>query len=149
MKLVEKFDFILAGLILENSCWSILLQTTFAKRLGKKDGGWLKVTVVLWGTCMSVSNFTVYIYRDVAACDGLNNQRSARHMSREVGVVGNHNSPSETGMKVFACETTQKHQSQTVVTTITDNSAALLRLLSMTVRFVHRLCRGRAEPHLR
>lgn len=82
---------------------------------------------------MSVSNFTVYIYRDVAVCDGLNNQRSARHMSRELGVAGNHKSPSETRMKTIACETTQKHQSQSVVATVTDNNAALLHMLSMTV----------------
>lgn len=92
---------------------------------------------------MSVSNFTVYIYWDVAVCDGLNNQRSARHMSREVSVAGNHKSPSETRMKTIACETTQKHQSQSVVATVTDNNAALLHMLSMTVRFVRCLCRGR------
>lgn len=62
---------------------------------------------------MTVSNFTVYIYRDVAACDGLNNQRSVRHMSREVS-SDNRKSPSETRMQTFACETAQKHQSQSI-----------------------------------
>lgn len=47
---------------------------------------------------MSVSNFTVYIYRDVAMCAGLNNQQSARHMTREVSVADNRKSPSETQM---------------------------------------------------
>lgn len=131
MKLDENFDFIHAGLMHGKSCWSMLLRTL------------LKVTVVLWGTCRSVSNFTVYIYRDVSACDGLNNQGSACHMSREVDVADNQKSPSETRMKRLHARQRRNIRTDLALTTVTDNNAALLHMLSMTNRFVHRLCRGR------
>lgn len=95
---------------------------------------------------MSVSNFTVYIYRDAAMCDGLNNQQSARHMSREVSVADNRKSPSETQMRmsnVCVRDSAETSEPASHSTMVADNNASLLHRPSMTNRFVH--CRHRRK----
>lgn len=98
---------------------------------------------------MSVSNFTVYIYRDAAMCDGLNNQQSARHMSREVSVADNRNSPSETRMRmsnVCVRDSAETSKPASHSATVADNNASLLHRPSMTNRFVR--CRHRRKLSL-
>lgn len=89
---------------------------------------------------MSVSNFTVYIYRDAAMCDGLSNQESARRVRREVGVADHRESPSETRMGMSGvcvrhnAETSEAASDST--TAPDNNNASILHRPSMTNRFV-------------
>lgn len=85
---------------------------------------------------MRVSDFTVYIYRDVAAFDGLNNQRCACLWPTIISDHLRHK------CKRLRARQHRNIRADLAVTAVTDKNAALLHMLSVTNRCVLCLLRG-------